>query len=243
MRQENRELKFSSSADSSRSSGKPERPRAYLEGIYPWSIRRVPHTLQVGGEDIPHPGRTCAIFVVHGIGEQAWTETAAQLRSGFEEALTEIARWQRDNSDPEYADLTDKEKTPPPFVWEGCWANYESLEETFEQDWQHFNDRERDFFTRLWKLRTHSVWRTLRWTLGQQVRLLSFRVLREVGPFAWLIYLPLQIVSTTFRPLSQGRRTGENRRSGSKRRSTTLPERASAICDAGKPSRQGGFPV
>ena len=50
-----------------------QRPRAYREDFYPWNLRHVPPTLTVGKDVIdPHPGRSSAIYVVHGIGEQAW---------------------------------------------------------------------------------------------------------------------------------------------------------------------------
>ncbi len=173
------------------------RSRAYQEGLYPWNIYRVPRTLRVKGKNVPHPGRTSAIFCVHGIGEQAWTETAAQLRSGFEEALAAIACWQRKNPDINHVDPTDHKNIPPPFVFEGYWANYENLEETFKEDWQRFNERERRFFGHLWKLRTLSVMRTFVWFLKQQFRLLSPRVLKEVGLLSYLLYFPLQIVSLT----------------------------------------------
>lgn len=169
---------------------KTGRPCAYTEGLYPWNIYRVPVTIQINGKNIPHPGRTCGIFVVHGIGEQLWTETAALLRSGFEEALSTIACWQKKQK----IDKTDT-KIPPPFVFEGYWANYENIKETFQKDWQRFNERERSFFTHLWKIRTLSVTRTLFWFLKQQFRLLSPCMLKKVGLFVWILYLPFQLVS------------------------------------------------
>ena len=64
------------------------RPLAFEEGNFLWNIQRVPHTLPDGKT---HPGRSSAIFVVHGIGQQRWTETAAHLRAGFEDAFEEIS--------------------------------------------------------------------------------------------------------------------------------------------------------
>ncbi len=161
---------------------------------YSWNIRRVPHRLKVSGKSIPHPGRSCAVFVVHGIGEQAWTETAANLRSGFEDALEAIQTWQQAQPKDQVA-LWCKDTIPPPFVFGGFWANYTDLKATFRDDWDHFNDRERLFFGYLWKLRTFSVIKTYRWFIKQQIRLLGPTVLREVGVWAWLLYLPLQVVS------------------------------------------------
>lgn len=128
---------------------------------YPWNIGRVPRRLKVGGKSIPHAGRSCAIFVVHGIGEQAWTETAVGLRSGFEDALETIQKWQRAQPKGRVV-LWPKDTIPPPFVFEGFCANYTDLEATFEDDWGHFNLRERLFFGYLWKLRTFSVTKTYR---------------------------------------------------------------------------------
>lgn len=134
------------------------------------------------------------MFLVHGIGEQKRAETAAMLRSGFEEALEAIREWQRaKNVLPDPYD--DAENIPPPFVFEGYWCNYADLEKTFPEDWRSFNERERWFYGYLWKRRALSVTRTYAWIIKRQLGLLDFRVLKEVGLRAWLLYLPLQIVS------------------------------------------------
>jgi hypothetical protein len=78
----------------------------------------------------------------------------------------------------------------------GNWANYDDIHATFPEDWQHFNQRERNFFGGLWKVRVVSGARTVGWMLRQQLRLLHPNVLREVGVFAWILYWPLQIVSS-----------------------------------------------
>lgn len=150
-----------------------------------WNLQRVPRTLPDGS---PHPARTSAIFVVHGIGEQAWTATAVQLRSGLEDALTAIETWQRDNPRPDAEDLPAR-LLPPPFIFEGYWANYDDIKVTFPEDWSRFNPREQRFFEGLWKTRVFSATRTLSWFLRQLVRLLSPRVFSEVGPLAWPVYL------------------------------------------------------
>lgn len=142
----------------------------------------------------PHPGRASAIFVVHGIGQQQWTETAAQLRAGFEDAFEDIAAWQRKYL-KEPSELC-RTPVPPPFIYDGYWADYADVGATFPDDWKHFNQREQKFFDNLWKLRVVSGARSLGWMLGQQLRLLHPHVLREVGVFAWLLYVPLQIVSS-----------------------------------------------
>jgi len=168
------------------------RPLAFEKGKFLWNVQRVPPTLPDGR---PHPGRSSAIFVVHGIGQQRWTETAAQLRAGFEDALEDIVAWQADNLKP--AGGVSQVKFPPPFVLDGYWADYDDIQETFPDDWERFSDRERRFFGQLWKRRVVSGARTLFWVLRQQLRLLHPDVLHEVGLFAWILYWPLQIVSFT----------------------------------------------
>lgn len=167
------------------------RPLAFEKRNFMWNMQCVPRTLADG--KTPHPGRCSAIFVVHGMGQQHWTETAACLRAGFENAFEEIAAWQ-DEHHPE--DSAKDLSLPPPFIWEGFWANYEDIKETFPENWKHFVERERTFFSNLWKQRVISGRRTVGWLIKQQLRLLHPRVLREVGLSAWILYWPLQIVST-----------------------------------------------
>jgi hypothetical protein len=60
---------------------KQQRPRAYEPLPTPWRFQDLP----------PHHGaRQTAIFVVHGIGTQAYYDTAVELRSGFEDKLDTI---------------------------------------------------------------------------------------------------------------------------------------------------------
>lgn len=173
----------------------PSRPRAYEQQGYPWNLRHVPHELKVNSRTDTHPGRSCGVFVVHGIGEQAWTETAAGLRSGFEDALEAIQKWQQ--AQQVKSPLGAKDTIPPPFVFEGFWANYADLQATFPTDWKHFNDRERSFFGYLWKLRAFSVTKTYGWLLKQQVQLLRPAVRKKIWWWGWLLYWPLQVVSFT----------------------------------------------
>ncbi|MGH7255528.1 MAG: hypothetical protein ACREI3_07100, partial [Nitrospirales bacterium] len=169
------------------------RPYAYEPHVFPWNLRRVPAFLRDG--KTPHPGRTCAIFVVHGIGDQHWTTTSAELRSGFEDAFEAIAAWQKAHGWRNHGESAKPELLPPPFVFEGYWANYDNLQATFPEDWASFNEREREFFGTLWTTRVLSIKRTLVWFLKQQLRLLSFRVFKEVGLLAWILYWPLQVVA------------------------------------------------
>ncbi|MDO8473271.1 MAG: hypothetical protein Q7T05_05570 [Dehalococcoidia bacterium] len=163
------------------------RPPAYHEGIYPWNLGRVPPKL---GDTI-HPGRSCAIFVVHGMGREFASGTAVRLRSGFEDALEAILSWQREQQ--KWKGI-QPETSPPPFVYGGYWADYGDLQKTFPEDWSRFNEREREFFSQLWKKRAFSKTRAFFWFLKQQFRLLRWGMLREVGPLVYILYWPLQVV-------------------------------------------------
>ncbi len=169
-----------------------QRPLAFEQGNFLWNMQRVPKTLPDG--KTPHPARSSAIFVVHGIGQQSSTETAAQLRAGFENAFEEIAVWQEKHLKQSSSD--NQPTLPPPFIYEGYWANYDDVQATFSEDWKRFNQREQTFFGNLWKHRVVSGARTIGWMFRQQVHLLHPKVLCEVGLFAWILYWPLQIVST-----------------------------------------------
>jgi hypothetical protein len=165
-----------------------KRPLATEPEQFIWNMQHVPRTLS--DRTTPHPSRSSAIFVVHGIGQQLWTETAAQLRAGFEDAFEKIFQWERENH------VGTRDELPPPFIFDGYWANYEDIQATFPEDWKRFNEREQKFFSHLWKLHVVSGARTIFWTLGQQARLLCPRSFRQVRWSTYfLIYVPLQIVS------------------------------------------------
>jgi hypothetical protein len=164
-------------------------PRFYELNSYQWNLHRVAKTVRIGGKTIPHPGRECAIFVVHGMGKQEWTDTAVMLRSGFEDALVKILKWQLKHP-PEHK-ISEKDKTPPPFIHEGFWANYADIEIFFPEDWSRFNDHEQGFFRNLWMKRTFAAFRTFWWLLSQPVRLLY---LPRATFIARLVYIPLQFL-------------------------------------------------
>lgn len=168
-----------------------DRPAAYEPDSYGWNLRRVPQTRLIGDQDETHPTRRCAVFVVHGMGEQQWTQTGASLRSASEDALDVIRKWQTENLAPEK--ITDG-AVPPPFMYEGYWANYSDLKATFPEDWERFNERERTFFQHLWDTRSYSAMRTYLWFLGQQLRLIDPRRIKKIGLAIWLLYWPLQII-------------------------------------------------
>ena len=160
------------------------------KGNFQWNIQRVSKTLP-DGKTI-HPTRTRGIFVVHGIGQQEVTDTASQLRSGFEDSFGKIKKWQEKKEIKKKNELGE---LPPPFIYDGHWADYADIALTFPGDWSKFEDREKLFFLNLQGNRVNSISRTIRWFLKQQVRLLHPKVLWEVGPFNWFLYWPLQIVS------------------------------------------------
>jgi hypothetical protein len=159
---------------------------------YPWHINLVPDFIELDGKPYPHPARESAIFLVHGIGEQDRMQTAAYLRSGFEDALSKIIRWQVKNN---VKRISDDLYLPPPFIREGYWANYTNIEDTFKEDWDSFGDEDQVYFENIWKIRILSLFRTYRWFLFQQIKLLHPRVIKDVKLWAWLTYWPLQITS------------------------------------------------
>jgi hypothetical protein len=167
-------------------------PPAYEADFYGWNLRRVPTTALINGESKPHPTRHSVVFVVHGMGEQQWTETSASLRCGFEDALEVIRKWQADHLGTGCATAGE---VPPPFTYEGYWANYADLEATFPEDWQQFNKRERTFFQHLWDTRAYSAMRTYLWLLGRQILLIGpRRIDKKTRVPVWLLYWPLQII-------------------------------------------------
>jgi hypothetical protein len=173
----------------------PKRPRAWQHDVYPWSLRRIPEELNVDGDMVPHPGRRSAIFVVHGMGKPSWSQTAAILRSGFEDAAEQTEEWQKTNMLSDTVTTIPMSPIPSPYISDGYWGNYTDLAQTFPDDWKRFNEKQQDFFSKLWHLRTLSGGKTYGWFLKQTGRLLNPKVAREVGIWAWLLYLPLQIVS------------------------------------------------
>src|SRR3989338_3697322 len=94
-----------------------QRPRAYELNHYPWHLGKVPPTVKVGGEEKPHPAWRSAIFVVHGMGTQVITETAATLRSGFEDVIESLLAWERKEGIE--TPLAALGAIPPPLIAEG----------------------------------------------------------------------------------------------------------------------------
>jgi hypothetical protein len=124
--------------------------------------------------------------VVHGIGTQTQAEVAAVLRSGFDDAWDAINRASPGQSRP---------LLPPPYVHDGWWADYADVKKTFQEHYDKFEDEQKTFFEKLWKQRTTNALGTVFWFLKQQLRLLHWRTLAEMGPVAYVLYVFLQIVA------------------------------------------------
>ncbi len=172
----------------------PSRARAWQNEAYPWNLYRTPSTINLDGIIKPHPKRTSAVFVVHGMGQPRWAQTASELRGGFEDALELTRRWQRENPPDDTRSSILPIELPPPYIWDGHWGDYPDVEKTFPDDWKRFNDPQRDFFRLVWQKRALSKRRTAVWYCKQQFRLLDPRVIAKVGVWAWLLYIPLQVV-------------------------------------------------
>lgn len=171
------------------------RPRAFEEGVYPWHLGRVPSTIETEDGEVPHPAWRNAIFVVHGMGTQLIAETASSLRSGFEDSLDEILAWQEKHG--KSTPFRAAGEVPPPLIAEGYWADYENLRTTFPEDWNLLEGNKREFFVKLWQTRILSASRTFWWFVRQVLRLVNPSVIWRIHPFAWLLYLPLQVVALT----------------------------------------------
>ena len=148
------------------------RPSSYEQGFYPWVLADLPPN---------HPARFCATFLVHGMGEPKFTQTAANLRSGFENNMGD-------------AIITDPPKLPPPYISEGYWGNYDDLARTFPEVWEKFGRGEQTFFSGLWQTRSHGLMATVMWFMRQLWSLVGPRAVKEMGWKTQLIYWPLQIL-------------------------------------------------
>jgi hypothetical protein len=140
---------------------KSSRPAAYdlRPERYQWCFCSIPKSIRRAGKDEPNPFRSSAFYVVHGIGDQQMSDTAAALRLGFEDA---VGRIDPGNWTP---GAPDNWIVPEPFIYDGFWANYDDIEEMVPRIWDRLNARERGFFPRVWRPRAESTMRTVRWTL------------------------------------------------------------------------------
>jgi hypothetical protein len=142
--------------------------------VYEWHIGKVPKkATTINGEVVDNPALKNAIFLVHGMGDQKWGETTGSMRIGFEEALEEIA-------EEAGIPLKPLEETPPPYIGEGYWANYDELKQNFPDDWVKLDKVKRKFFSYLWQRRSISAARTLVFFLKQQLKLIKPSVIWKV---------------------------------------------------------------
>ncbi len=158
---------------------KQPRPRVYEPLHTPWRFQDLPPQ---------HRARKTALFVVHGIGTHSYHDTAVGLRLGLEDALYEIGSIGRRGAGktevsgtPGEAAEDSQEMLPSPYIYEGYWANYASIEDTFKEVWQVLTDEDKDLYARLWKRRSMGTFRTAWWFIGQNLRLISPETFREFG--------------------------------------------------------------
>jgi len=136
---------------------------------FQWRFGLIPERIWRGGKDIDNPFRKRAIFVVHGMGEHQFTETAATLRTGIENAVqaVEPEHWETQRDSP-----VDDWIVPVPFVFDGYWGAYGDFKKTHEELWKTLHPRERSFFSKVWERRVYGWWRTTFWLVPQGVKLI-----------------------------------------------------------------------
>lgn len=163
-----------------------KRPRAYEPPPHPWTFEQIPVTDSSGN---PNPCKQAAVFIVHGMGDQGFADTAVVFREGIEDTIDTLLK---DNPGA---------KIPPPYISEGFWANYADFKAHFETEWKHFGKHERQFFEKLWKRRMESIVRTYFWFLRQLLRLcLEEEISGKVGWLRRLGYvtmLPAAVIALT----------------------------------------------
>lgn len=156
---------------------------------YQWHFRAIPEYIRQQGRCIPNPFRERALYVVHGIGEQRLTETAACMRIGIEDATQDI--------DPQHwiAGADDNWIVPQPFIYDGFWGAYDDIEKMEPELYTQLTDGEKDFFNRVWKKRAVSPFNTFTWLLNAGRNLIqnSHGITRlyylYLVPMIWLIVL------------------------------------------------------
>lgn len=152
------------------------RRRRAWEAEFPWRFEQLPET--VGRPPAPNAMRNAAIFVVHGIGDQAPVETAIQFRHGIEDAIEDLIE--------EAADAQSKTALGGgagvlyvPYVAEGYWGDYHDFEGSFAAVAGTLSPGERQFFTRLWAERSGWPSTAAWWFFRQTVKLLWPRPKRK----------------------------------------------------------------
>lgn len=168
---------------------KGERPRAYQEGKrrFQWHFGAVPKHIRQYGKAVESPFRKVALFVVHGVGDQKLSETAATLRVNLEEA---VGRCDPQNWAP---DGDNHWIVPEPYIFDGHWANYQDFDLMAPEVAATLTEGPLDYFRMVWKKRTTSASGALRWLLRKGVALLweSLRKFRLLPFVYYLALIPL----------------------------------------------------
>lgn len=153
------------------------RRRRAWEEEFPWRFEQMPAT--VGSPPAPNAMRDAAIFVVHGIGDQAPVETAIQFRHGIEDAIDDLIR--------EAADAQSRTALRGgagvlyvPYVAEGYWGDYHHFEASFAGVASALAPGERRFFAQLWAERSGWPSAAAWWFFKQTGRLLLPRPERKM---------------------------------------------------------------
>ena len=158
------------SPDASNSTDVPfkhKRPRFfdYRTRRYQWRFAHIPQFIKSKGETIQNPFLERAIFVVHGIGKQSLSETAAKIRDGFEDAVQDVEPENWGNQDP------NTWIVPQPYIYDGFWADYHDFEKFVPEAWDDFSERQQQFFSRVWNRRIFSLGRCREWLFDDGVNL------------------------------------------------------------------------
>jgi hypothetical protein len=121
---------------------------------------------------VKNPLRDRVIYVVHGMGEQEDTETAATLRWKIEDAVSELdpGFWQTNDS----ADRTkhgNRWILPEPYIQDGFWARYDDITWLAPEMFRDLTEKQRLFFNDLWKRRSTGAVRSWVWLLQRGLML------------------------------------------------------------------------
>ena len=148
---------------------KNERPSAFDldESRYQWYFQSIPETILVDNSPVENPFRKRAFYVVHGMGEQKLSSTTAMLRHSFEDAIPKV--------DPKYydANATNNWIVPQPFTYDGFWADYDKINEFVPRVWGQLNQREEEFFSRVWTTRSISKRATVFWFIRMGCKIIK----------------------------------------------------------------------
>lgn len=133
------------------------RAPAYADPKHPWLFDQISSIDKHTGQ--PNPRKQAAVFIVHGIGTQAFEDTAITFRNGIEDTIDFL--------------LTNTGGTdiPPPYSKEGFWANYEDFASHFSDEWKTFSEQEKIFYEKFWNKSAASAFVTYLWFVKQLFRL------------------------------------------------------------------------